>query len=81
MLVDYRKKKITRRQKYELFLPVYEHMKKEVIRISNINTIIESYGVLNWNSIDSKIQDIVVDLIYRGDYGTSTRTFIQKPFV
>ena len=78
---DYRKKKITRRQQYELFLPVYEHMKKEVIRISNINTIIESYGVLNWNSIDSKIQDIVVDLIYRGDYGTSTRTFIQKPFV
>jgi hypothetical protein len=78
---DIRKKKITRKQQYELFLPVYEHMKKEVIRISNINTVRGSYGTLNWSAVDGKIQDILIDLIYRGDYGTNARTFIQKPFV
>ncbi|MDF9777664.1 pesticin C-terminus-like muramidase [Pseudomonas baetica] len=78
---DIRKKKITRKQQYELFLPVYEHMKKEVVRISNINTVRGSYGTLNWSAVDGKIQDVLIDLIYRGDYGTNARTFIQKPFV
>ncbi|UVJ45620.1 pesticin C-terminus-like muramidase [Pseudomonas sp. LS1212] len=76
-----RKHKITRKQQYDLFLPVYEYMKREVIRISDIKLIRDNYGTLKWNAVDRQIQDIVIDLIYRGDYGKNTRTFIQKPFV
>ncbi|WP_178119044.1 hypothetical protein [Pseudomonas akapageensis] len=76
-----RKHKITRKQQYDLFLPVYEYMKKSVIRISDDQLNVRKYGALNWGAVDSKIQDILIDLIYRGDYGPRTRIFLQKPFV
>jgi len=76
-----RKQRISRKQQYELFLPVYAYMKKEVIRISNTAAVKDAYGVLTWGMVNSNIQDVVIDLIYRGDYTTHARTFIQKPFV
>ncbi len=76
-----KKHKITRRQQYDLFLPVYDFMKSEVIRISDRQSNRAAYGLLNWNAVNRRIQDIVIDLIYRGDYHKDTRPYIQKPFV
>ncbi|VVO46941.1 hypothetical protein PS862_00100 [Pseudomonas fluorescens] len=76
-----RKHRVSRKQQYELFLPVYDYMKKDVVRISSAAAAKDAYGVLVWGMVNSKIQDIVIDLIYRGDYTTHARTFIQKPFV
>lgn len=39
------------------------------------------YSPLNWEAIDSKIQDITVDLIYRGDYTINSRTLVQQCIV
>lgn len=78
---EIRAMKITRRQQYDLFVPVYELMKNEVIRISGSSSNVNSYGILAWEAADKKIQDIAVDLIYRGDYTPSSREKIQKFFV
>nr|WP_260406904.1 hypothetical protein [Pseudomonas cichorii] len=72
---------ITRKQQYDLFIPVYEFMKKRVIEISGKEDTVEAYGSLTWESINPKIQDMVVDLIYRGDYTTSSRALLQRHFV
>jgi len=72
---------ITRKQQYELFLPVYDFMKGEVIRISDTPANVEKYGRLHWDTIDGRIQDIAIDLIYRGDYTSHTREHVQKHIV
>lgn len=76
-----RKQKITRRQQYELFTPIYEYMKGRVIEISNSEANVQNYGKLEWSGLNHKIQDIAVDLIYRGDYHPVSRRFFQEPFV
>ncbi len=73
--------KITRRQQYKLFVSVYDFMSSEVERISEAPANVEEYGVLNWEGIDSKIQDIAVDLIFRGDYTVSSRKLVQQHIV
>ncbi|MND52011.1 hypothetical protein D3C81_208830 [compost metagenome] len=73
-----REYKITRRQQFELFVSVYDFMISEVVRISRNN---EAYGVLNWEALDPRVRDVVVDLIYRGDYHPDSRKFVQRPFV
>jgi hypothetical protein len=69
---------ITRRQQHELFVKIYDFMRNEIIRISDKSDTVELYGRLNWDSLDPKIQDMAVDLIYRGDYTGSSRSFIQQ---
>ncbi|WP_439886813.1 hypothetical protein ACSX1C_15135 [Pseudomonas sp. MBLB4123] len=78
---EIRQFQITRKQQYKLFIPVYEFMKSEVIRISGSPANIEDYGALTWETTDSKIQDIAVDLIYRGDYTPNTRKLVQQYIV
>lgn len=78
---EIRKSVITRKQQYDLFLPIYEFMKSEVIRISGSSANREEYGSLSWDTTNSKIQDIAVDLIYRGDYTPTTRAYVQKHIV
>lgn len=75
---EIRKTFITRKQQYQLFVPVYEFMKSEVIRISDKDDAVALYGRLNWDSLDPKIQDLAVDLIYRGDYTGNSRSLIQR---
>jgi hypothetical protein len=72
---------ITRKQQYKLFESVYEAKKNEVITISGGVYNVGTYGALNWGVINPKIQDMIVDLIYRGDYIPSTREKVQRPFV
>jgi hypothetical protein len=69
---------ITRKQQYQLFVPIYEFMKSEVIRISDKTDAINLYGRLNWDSTNPKIQDMAIDLIYRGDYTGDSRAIIQR---
>lgn len=78
---EIRKTKISRKQQYNLFTPVYEFMKSEVIRISNSTSNATSYGTLDWDATDKKIQDIAVDLIYRGDYTPTSRKEVQQSFI
>ncbi|WP_139834944.1 hypothetical protein [Pseudomonas sp. B35(2017)] len=73
-----RKNYITRKQQYKLFVPVYEFMKSEVIRISDKSDVVHLYGHLNWDSMNPKIQDMAIDLIYRGDYTGDARALIQR---
>lgn len=77
---EIRKHVITRKQQYMLFISVYEFMRKDILRISGVTSNVEKYGVLQWEAVDKKIQDIIVDLRYRGDYDVDARKFIQKPF-
>ncbi|RMP20525.1 hypothetical protein ALQ27_200057 [Pseudomonas syringae pv. delphinii] len=69
---------ITRKQQYDLFVPVYEFMKTEVIRISDKPDAVNLYGSLSWDVTDPKIQDMAIDLIYRGDYTGNSRALIQR---
>ncbi|ARU90463.1 hypothetical protein [Pseudomonas sp. M30-35] len=78
---EVKKQTISRKQQYLLFIPVYEFMKSEVVRISSSPANISKYGTLTWSNLESKIQDIAVDLIYRGDYTPSSRQNIQKEIV
>jgi hypothetical protein len=75
---EIRKIFITRKQQYQLFVPIYEFMKSEVIRISDKSDAINLYGRLNWDSTNPKIQDMAIDLIYRGDYTGDSRALIQR---
>lgn len=50
-------------------------------RISSSNSNVVSYGGLNWENTNKKIQDIAVDLIYRGDYTPSSRKNVQQHIV
>lgn len=78
---EIRKTPITRKQQHDLFLVIYDHMKSEVIRVSDSQYNRENYGKLVWDDVDYRIQDMVVDLIYRGDYDINTRPHIQKAIV
>lgn len=72
---------ITRKQQYDLFVLIYEFMKREVIRISDSDSNVEAYGRLDWDATDSRIKDVAVDLIYRGDYTQSSRKKVQQHIV
>lgn len=52
-----------------------------MFRISRQAKNVEQYGELRWESVDHRIQDIMIDLVYRGDYVVDTRRFIQRPFI
>jgi hypothetical protein len=69
---------ITRRQQYDLFIPVYEFMKAEVLRISRKKDVEKLYGEVKWETLNEKIKDMSIDLIYRGDYTGETRKVIQR---
>jgi hypothetical protein len=68
---------ISRKQQYDLFIPVYKFMKEEILRISHKEDVVKVYGKLRWEALNEKIKDLSVDLIYRGDYTGETRKIIQ----
>ncbi|WP_248802772.1 pesticin C-terminus-like muramidase [Pseudomonas sp. MWU13-2100] len=78
---EIRQHTITRKQQYLLFANTYEFMRADILRVSGTISNQEKYGALQWDSINKKIQDIIIDLRYRGDYHVSSRKFIQEPFV
>ncbi len=72
---------ITPEQQYYLFLDTYEELAGDVIRICTKSDVVEKYGASDWNSLDSTLRDIVVDLRYRGDYTSATRNKVQPIIV
>jgi hypothetical protein len=72
---DIRKHTFSRKQQHDLFIPTYDYMRKRIIEISNSQANIEDYGRLTWDNLSRKLQDIAVDLIYRGDYTSTSRRY------
>ncbi|MGJ7517083.1 pesticin C-terminus-like muramidase [Pseudomonas baetica] len=68
---------ISRKQQYDLFIPIYEFMKDQVLRISRKEDVVKIYGDVYWDDLNEKIRDVTIDLIYRGNYTGETRKIIQ----
>lgn len=69
---------ITRLQQRDLFLISYAEIEIDVKRICNKAEVVEKYGNTDWDKLDSKIKDTLIDLRFRGDYTGTSRTYIQK---
>lgn len=69
---------ITPQVQLKLFEKVYEEKLKEVKRVSELTNSIRNFGKVDWKKLDQRILDVLVDLIYRGDYTRATRGFLQK---
>jgi hypothetical protein len=65
----------------ELFTKVYDHYESEVKRISSKDDTVAKYGSVDFDKLDPAIKDVAVDLLYRGDYTSSTRKEIQQHLV
>ncbi|WP_407833895.1 hypothetical protein [Vibrio rotiferianus] len=61
----------------KLFKISYNHEKSEVIRICKKLDVVNRYGVTDWDNLDEKIKEVLVDLKFRGDYSPVTRVLIQ----
>ena len=72
---------ITPEQQYHLFLDTFEEYAGTVIRICNKMDVVDKYGATNWDGLEPVIRDIAVDLCYRGDYKSSTRSRVQPIIV
>ncbi|MCJ8170434.1 hypothetical protein [Atopomonas sediminilitoris] len=68
---------ITRKQQHDLFLFVYGFMEEDVKRICAKRDVVESFGSTDWEKLNPKIKDMLIDLRYRGDYTPSIRAEIQ----
>ncbi len=62
----------------ELFNICYEEILKDVKRICDKADCVEIYGEVSWDILDPKIQEVIVDLRFRGDYTPTSRKHIQK---
>lgn len=60
-----------------LFSITYDEMVKDVKRICEKADCVATYGCVDWEQLDDKIKDILVDLRYRGDYTPTSRKRIQ----
>ena len=68
---------ITPQQQNALFKISYRDAVKDVQRISSKPDVVHKYGATNFATLSPAIQDILVDLRYRGDYTGATRTHLQ----
>lgn len=60
-----------------LFEIVYDEMAQDGHRIYGKPDVVTAYSAVDWNRLDSRIRDVLVDLRFRGDYTGKTRRFIQ----
>jgi hypothetical protein len=75
---DIAKIALTEDQKNKLFDVTYKKYKDDVKRLNAKIDVQEKYGYTPWEKLKPAIQDILIDLHYRGDYGPNTRKFLQK---
>jgi len=76
---------ITRKQQYDLFSLVYKRLEDDVKRISQKPETLRAYHPIPqitpeqaWSDIPEKINEVLVDLRYRGDYTTNARSLLQR---
>jgi peptidoglycan hydrolase-like protein with peptidoglycan-binding domain len=61
-----------------LFEGTYADEAKETKRICTSKAVEKLYGKCDWDKLDTRIKQMLVDLKYRGDYTSTTRKKIQK---
>lgn len=61
----------------KLFEVSYVDEVAEAERICTLERIEKQYGKCNWDKLDYRIKEIIVDLKFRGDYTESSRVHIQ----
>lgn len=74
-LLDYQ---VTPEQQLKLFKISYEAESKEVKRICGKKDVVNLYGKTEWDTLNSYIKDLTIDLKFRGDYTPRARKIIQK---
>lgn len=70
-------REITPEQQRKLFEITYSEMEEDIKRISNNEK--DKYGAVDFETLNPKIKDVLVDLRFRGDYTPDSRKLIQKP--
>lgn len=72
---------ISPEQQQLLFKVVYGKIEARA-KSACTNTVAEAkYGKCDWDNLHSKIQEMVIDLTYRGDYDKYSRLFLQDSIV
>ena len=64
---------------FEIVYPIYFNQAKVICQKAHLEN--ESYGKCKWVNMDTKVKELIADLIYRGDYTRTTRTKIQEALV
>ena len=64
-----------------LFESTYAQYQSQARRICSKPDVEKLYGACNWESMSVNTQDLIVDLLYRGDYSPGTRRMIQKALI
>lgn len=72
---------ITPQVQLNLFEIAYADELSETKRICTSERVEKRYGKCDWDKLDYRIKEIVVDLKYRGDYTDNSRAYIQTPIV
>ncbi len=73
------KVELTHEQMVVLFNISFDEQAAEVVRISEKPDCIQAYGKVDFNSLDSRIWLVLVDLKFRGDYYPGSRKRVQAP--
>lgn len=68
-------------QQKKLFEITYDRYELDVIRLCGKDDVVKKYGKTDWEKLSRKIQEILIDLHFRGDYDGSAREIIQKSVV
>ena len=69
---------ISQQTQVKLFEITYADEEAEVTRICAKPDTVAKYGAVNWTKTHPAIRDLFVDLKFRGDYTTQSRTVVQK---
>jgi hypothetical protein len=68
-------------QEIELFNKAYKEKENDFNRICKKSDTEKKYGKCDLAKIDPAIKEFAIDLLYRGDYNTETRTKIQTAII
>jgi hypothetical protein len=72
---------LTEAQADRLFTLAYGEAATDVQRICSKEDVVNTYGATNWQALDPRIKELLVDLRYRGDYTPLSRKLIQRAVV
>lgn len=72
---------ISKEAQKKLFVTVYDEKLERVRAICTKKDTVEVYGSVDVDTLDPTLLDVVVDLIFRGDYDGESRKVIQKHIV
>jgi len=73
-----RKFKITGQQQLNLFNLDYPRFVTDTKYVANLPAVTKRYGATDWGALNPTIEEVLVDLRYRGDYTPDSRMFLQK---